>query len=168
MTAGILIVDDDPRVIAGIKRLLRQETFQCFGASSAGEALDFLQRQRVDLVISDEKMPGMSGHQLLALVARRYPDTMRMMLTGHADLDIAVKAINEGRIYRFLLKPVSATELITAIRQALEHRQLLRQVLQLKRASQKKSEMIRDLERRYPGISNLTVDADGRIILDMD
>lgn len=166
MPSKILMVDDEPRVLAALKRALRKEPFEIWGAGSAYEALQLLSEQPMDVVVSDEKMPSMSGSELLAEIAVRYPETIRIMLTGHASLDVAVKAINEGRIYRFMTKPVSEVELAVTIRQALEYRKLLVQVVALKQTVARQSSVIGELESRYPGISELELDASGRIVLD--
>lgn len=168
MPPKVLLVDDEPHVVEAFKRSMRKERFQIRSAQSAAQALQLLDQEPVDVVISDEKMPGMSGSQLLAAIAVRFPDTIRIMLTGHASLELAMKAINEGQIYRFMIKPVSEPELALTIRQALEHRQLLRQVASLKETVHKQSMMLKDLESRYPGISELQTDSSGRIILDFD
>jgi two-component system, probable response regulator PhcQ len=93
-------------------------------ANSANEALQILAREAVTVVISDEKMPGMRGAEFLARVYRDYPETIRIMLTGHANLDLAMRAVNEGQIYRFLLKPCNEQEIRITIRQAVQQKEL--------------------------------------------
>ena len=122
MSHKVLFVDDEPKVTRAIKHTLRKENYEILSAVSAQEALGILERESVDVVVSDEQMPGMSGSELLARVCREYPDTVRIILTGQASLEAAVRAINEGEIYRFLEKPCDAEELATAIRQALQQR----------------------------------------------
>lgn len=168
MPPTVLFVDDEPHVVEAFKRTLRKEQFEIRSAQSADQALQLLAEQPVDVVISDEQMPGMSGSRLLAEVAEKYPATIRIMLTGHASLDLALRAINEGRIYRFMTKPVSEPELAVTIRQAIEHRELLVKVATLKKTVEQQSVMLGELESRYPGITELETDPSGRIILDLD
>jgi len=87
MSHKVLIVDDEPHVTEGLKRVLRKEPYEILTASSANQALSILDREAIDVVISDDKMPGMSGSELLSIVSLDYPDTIRIMLTGHASLD---------------------------------------------------------------------------------
>jgi DNA-binding NtrC family response regulator len=115
----VLFVDDDPSVTDAMRRSLRDEPYQVATAGSGDEALAVLRKGPVDVIVSDEMMPGMSGSDLLALVRRDYPGTARMILTGQATLDAAIRAINEGEVYRFFTKPARTIDLALAIRQAL-------------------------------------------------
>ncbi len=84
-----------------------------------------LKSHHVDVVVSDEQMPGMRGGELLRWVAEQFPDVVRMVLTGHATAENAIHAINEGRVYQFFTKPCNTFDLGMAIRKALEHKQLM-------------------------------------------
>ena len=99
----VLLLDDEPNVTAGLKRALHSEPWKILTAATTGGAFDILSREAVDVVVSDERMPGMSGSQFLSEVRKKYPHTIRMILSGQADLEAAVRAINEGEVYRFLL-----------------------------------------------------------------
>lgn len=120
MTAKVLIVDDQPEVTRAIHRALYKEPYDLLCANSANEALDMMTRQTVDVVISDEKMPGISGTEFLRQVSEKYPRTVRMMLTGNANLGETVRAINEGKVYHYFTKPWNDEDLMVTIRQALE------------------------------------------------
>jgi len=96
MEHKVLIVDDEPTITDLLKDALANEPYDILSAASAEEALPILDREQVDVVISDEKMPGMSGSEFLAIVRQEYPDTVRMILTGHGSLESAIRAINEG------------------------------------------------------------------------
>lgn len=104
MTHTILLVDDDPNVLAGLSRALRSQHYEIICANSAEEALKMLCSLSVDVIVSDEQMPGMSGTALLRKARSLYPDTMRFILTGKATLPVAVQAINEGGISRFFFR----------------------------------------------------------------
>ena len=105
MKPRILLVDDDPLLLAGLKRQLRRH-FRIETAPGGAEALALVQGEEPFMVVvSDYRMPGMNGNQFLAQVREISPDTIRIMLTGFADVGAAVDAINEGQIFRFLNKP---------------------------------------------------------------
>ncbi len=165
MKPTVLFVDDEPSVTAALKRRLRNEPYRILEAHSGKEALQVLEREKVDVIVTDEKMPVMSGSELLAEVRLRYPDTIRMVLTGHASLDAAMKAINEGQIYRFLLKPCNEVELMVSIRLALEQKRLEDQNRELKKLLRKQTEALRKLEDEYPGITNILRDETGAILI---
>ncbi len=131
MNAGtdgaVLFVDDEAHVLAALKRLLRKEAFRTFFAASAEEALDLLRREEIRLVVADERMPGVSGIELLQEVKRLYPRTVRVILSGYADVAAVVDAINKGEVYRFFSKPWNDDELKSSLRQCLEHWRILSQ-----------------------------------------
>jgi two-component system, probable response regulator PhcQ len=162
----VLFVDDDKDLLAGLRRLLRQEPYSIATALDAAAGLQALARQQVDVVVSDQRMPAMNGIDFLAVVAEKYPQTARIMLTGEADLETAVKAINEGEIYRFLIKPCSEIELSICIRQALEHHKLLTQARRMLATLQMQESYIEHLERENPGISHVTRNKQGAIVID--
>jgi len=116
----VLLVDDEPDVLRSYLRTLRKQPYEIFSASCADEAIEILIAQSVDLI-----MPGMSGTQLLTWVANHYPDVVRILLTGEATVRTAMRAINEGQVYRFLTKPCERLELAMAIRKGLEFKDLV-------------------------------------------
>jgi len=125
MAHTVLLVDDDPHVLEGLTRLLRKESYKILTAGSAEEGARLLASHPIDLIVCDEQMPGMSGTEFLAKVARDYPDTVRIVLTGHPSLPAALRAVNEGRVYQFFTKPCNEIDLALAIRRALEEKDLL-------------------------------------------
>ncbi|MFQ5670104.1 MAG: response regulator [Acidobacteriota bacterium] len=165
-TYRILFVDDEQNVTAALKRSLRREPYEILSASSAQEGLEILARQSIDVVVSDEKMPGMSGTEFLGLVCRRYPQTVRIMLTGQASLEAAIRAINEGEVLRFFTKPCNDTDLRVTIQQALQQRDLARQSRRLLQEYQKQGAALAELERENPGLTRLDTDGTGAIIVD--
>jgi DNA-binding NtrC family response regulator len=162
----ILLLDDEPNITAGLKRALHNEPWKIFTAATVGGAFDLMMREPVDVIVSDERMPGMSGSQFLAEVRKKYPNTIRMILSGQADLEAAVRAINEGEVYRFLLKPCNPADLRITIRQALEHKQLVELSRKLLREYEKKQAILDELERANPGITRIDTDESGAICLD--
>jgi DNA-binding NtrC family response regulator len=116
--AAVLFVDDEPAILEGFRDAFRREAFEVVIAQSAFTALEILAARRIDVVISDECMPQLSGTDFLAMVRKRHPDVVRIMLTGEASLSAATRAINDG-LYRFLSKPIEPTELARVVRDAL-------------------------------------------------
>jgi two-component system probable response regulator PhcQ len=165
-TATVLLVDDEPQVLDALKRALRHEPFECLTAPSGTAAQRLLERHHVDVVISDEQMPGMSGSVLLSLVRNQYPHTIRMILSGQASLEAAVRAINEGEVYRFFLKPCNPADLAFTIQQALSHKRLEEQSRRLLREFQKQASLLARLEHQSPGLMKLDVDEHGAVLVD--
>ncbi|MBU0682443.1 MAG: response regulator [Proteobacteria bacterium] len=122
----LLIVDDEPQIISAVRRLLLDEHITIASATSAGEALDFLAHHEVAVLLTDNCMPEMSGLELLNAAKKTSPDTVRLMMTGNADLQVALSAINEGEVYKFIVKPWHNQELIAMIMAAVNRFQLMR------------------------------------------
>jgi DNA-binding NtrC family response regulator len=123
----VLIVDDDENARLGLALALRDAGYRLLLADGPDAGLARLAEEPVDVVISDQRMPGMSGLEFLGIVRDRYPDAVRIILTGHADTDTAVRAINQGEIYRFLTKPCDRTELRVTLHLACERQALERE-----------------------------------------
>lgn len=120
MSDKILFVDDEAAALDGFRRILHRD-FDVRTAASGGEGLMTLDREGpFAVVVSDMRMPGMSGAEFLARVRDKAPDAVRMMLTGHADLSAAMEAVNRGRILHFLTKPCPKTVLVAAINSGLD------------------------------------------------
>lgn len=101
----LLVVDDEPNIISALKRLLRRDGYHIVTAHSGAEALQRLTEHDVDVIVSDQRMPGMTGVELLRRAKDLYPHTVRMVLSGYTELQSIIDAVNEGAIYRFLTKP---------------------------------------------------------------
>ena len=166
MQHTILIVDDEPTITAVLRDAFSREPYVILSAGCAEEALPILDRKEVDVVISDEKMPGMSGTEFLAVVRKKYPDSIRMILTGHASLEAAVRAINEGEIYRFFSKPCNVLDIALSVRQALQRRDLRKENQHLLGLQKQQFAMIEKLERQYPGITKVNKDSKGEVLID--
>lgn len=165
MECSILLVDDEENVTQGLKRSLRKEPYTVHTASSGADALEILQQQDIKVVVSDERMPGMSGHEFLAELRQRYPEVISIMLSGQADLEAVVKAVNEGEIYRFLFKPCRAEELIATINQALKHKELLDRSRWLLAEYKKQADIIERLEEAQAGVTKVQRDEDGAVLI---
>ena len=144
MDYTVLIVDDQELIRELLESALLRENYTVLSASSAEEALEILANQTVDVVISDEVMPGMSGSDFLSIVRKKHPDILRIILTGQAQIDSAIKAINEGEVYRFFTKPCNVVDLVVSVRQGLHQKELERPLRSL--TFYDKPDMIRVLE----------------------
>ena len=121
MTERILLVDDEPNVLHALTRQLRKR-FDLRTAESGEAALRLLKTEGpFAVIVSDMRMPEMNGVELLATVKTLYPDTVRLMLTGNADQETAIEAVNSGQIFRFLTKPWNDEQIKEEIRGALRH-----------------------------------------------
>lgn len=122
----VLCVDDEANILNAMKRLLRKEEFRLLTSSSGEEALAMMAETEIHVVISDQRMPKMNGTEFLKIVKERYPDVIRIILTGYTDVDSITESINQGHIYKFFLKPWNDQNLKLEIRQALEQYGLIR------------------------------------------
>jgi response regulator RpfG family c-di-GMP phosphodiesterase len=126
-TKPILLVDDEANVLSSLSRSLGEEEFDRVKTAQSGlEALEVMKdTPDLALIVTDYRMPGMNGIELLAEAREKYPDVTRVLLTGVAELEMALDAINQGNIFRFLLKPSSPETFITAIRDGLRQNELI-------------------------------------------
>lgn len=120
----ILCVDDEPNILSSLRRLFRAKGFQVRVAESGAAGLAVLETEAIDLVISDMRMPEMDGTQFLAQVRVRWPDTVRLLLTGYSDINSIIDAINRGEIFRYITKPWDDNDIVLIVRQALERKDL--------------------------------------------
>ena len=143
----LLIVDDEVGIVKALTRVFRQENYEVVTAGSGDEALQRLAEGSFQLVISDFMMPGMNGAQFLREVKQRSPETIRIMLTGHADTDAVMGAINDGAVYKFILKPWNDDDLRVTVALALEQFDLIARNRALKTENDKKSKEISALSK---------------------
>ena len=116
----VLLVDDEEGVLNAIQRSLRKEAYQVVTAKSGEEALEIIMEKEIAAIVSDEKMPGMSGVAVLRSARDYSPDAFRILLTGHADMKILAEAINSGELHRFFTKPWDDRELALQIREGVQ------------------------------------------------
>jgi type II secretory ATPase GspE/PulE/Tfp pilus assembly ATPase PilB-like protein/DNA-binding response OmpR family regulator len=135
----ILLVDDEPNVLKALQRVFRQENYEVVLASSGPEAIDLLRNGTFHLMISDYMMPGMTGAQVLKQAKAIQPDMIRIMLTGHADTGAVMGAINEGAVYKFILKPWNDDDLRVTVAIALEQFDLIQKNRALQKENAKKT-----------------------------
>lgn len=143
----VLCVDDEKEILQSIKRLLHKQRYQLLLATSADSALELLLQHNVDLVISDMRMPKMSGAELLEKVATSYPNSHRILLTGYADNESTISAVNNGKIHKYLQKPWDNTELIGAIEDGLEKVNLKYENIKLQKFINEQNESLKELNK---------------------
>lgn len=121
---NLLFVDDEANILKALKRLFHGPDYQIHTAESGAEGLEILERTEIDLIISDMRMPQMDGAEFLSAAARRWPDTLRILLTGFADLQSTVAAVNQGKIYCYCSKPWEDNDLKIRVHNAVEQKRL--------------------------------------------
>ncbi len=135
-------MDDEPNVIASLKRLLRRDGYRILTANSGAEGLELLAASPVDIIVSDQRMPGMTGVEFLRHAKSAHPDTIRIVLSGHTELQSVTDAINEGAVFRFLTKPWDDEQCAACIQEAfpIELRREPRLNLKVQHANQSRVE----------------------------
>jgi len=145
---ALLIVDDDENILRALRRVFNRDGYRVLTATSGPEALELLKKDPVSLIISDQRMPGMIGAEFLAQAKVLCPHAIRVMLTGHSDVEAATQAINEGEIFRYLTKPWDEIQLRVTVREALGRYDLEKQNRRLTLELQQKNTQLEDLNAR--------------------
>jgi len=147
-SARLLLVDDEPGILSSLRRLLRPEGYTIHVAESGQAGLELLEREPVDLVISDMRMPEMDGARFLEQVRGRWPNVIRILLTGYADIESTINAINKGEIYRYISKPWNDNDLILLVRDALESMRLRGENARLLELTQAQNEQLKEFNAK--------------------
>ncbi|MFZ6756083.1 HD domain-containing phosphohydrolase [Undibacterium sp. Ji50W] len=141
----LLFVDDEPNILSALRRLFRPHSYKILIANGGQEGLDILEKEAVDLVISDMRMPVMDGAVFLTHVRARWPNTIRLLLTGYADMQSTIDAINRGEIYRYITKPWNDNDIVLVVRQALERKALELEKKRLEELTARQNEELKSL-----------------------
>jgi len=165
MKDTILLVDDEANVLSALTRALIDDPYEILTASGGRHALEIMEGKTIKAIVSDERMVGMQGSELLAEIKHRSPHTVRILLTGHATLEAAMRAVNEGEIYRFFTKPWDDLQLRFALLSAVEKYDLEAENRRLLATVKDQAMEIKVLEKRYPGISRVEKDFRGMFVL---
>jgi response regulator RpfG family c-di-GMP phosphodiesterase len=147
MTHTLLLVDDEENILNSLKRLLRRDGHRILTASNGKEGLNVLKRNPVSIIVSDQKMPEMTGSEFLRYAREAAPDAIRIMLTGYADIKAAMDAINKGNVYRFITKPWDDNDLLVTIRQALKQYELVFENKRLTQLTQRQNVELKELNQ---------------------
>jgi signal transduction histidine kinase len=121
----VLFLDDEESILDGLQRLFIKEPYGILTTSSADQAREIISNERIKVMVSDQRMPEIQGVKFLREVKDQHPDIIRILFTGYTDFSSAEEAINIGEVYRFISKPWKTAELISTIRQSIEHYDLL-------------------------------------------
>lgn len=152
LDATILFVDDEKNILSSLRRLFRPLIENIITAESGAEGLEVLASAKVDIVISDMRMPEMDGAQFLEQVAKIYPETIRVLLTGYADITSTIDAVNKGSIYRYISKPWEDNDICLTVKHALEGKFLEKEKNRLQALTESQNielkELNEDLEQR--------------------
>ncbi|MDR3411563.1 MAG: response regulator [Formivibrio sp.] len=141
----LLFVDDEPSILSSLRRLFRQQGYQILLAESGAAGLQILETEHVDLVISDMRMPEMDGAKFLEQVRARWPNIVRILLTGYADISSTINAINRGEIFRYISKPWEDNEILLTVRDALERNRLEQENARLLQLTQSQNDELKNL-----------------------
>jgi len=145
---NLLCVDDEQNILTSLKRLLRGEAFNVLTADNAEDALKLLRENLVQVVMVDQRMPDVNGAKLLQLIKQERPDTVRLVLSGYADVATILESINKGEIYRFLSKPWVDEEIKITLRQSFEHYFLQNENAQLLNTIQEQNKQLESLNQQ--------------------
>ncbi|MEN6585543.1 MAG: HD domain-containing phosphohydrolase [Sulfuricella sp.] len=143
--ASLLFVDDEPNILSALRRLFRPLGYKIFTAEGGAEGLALLEQEPVDLVVSDMRMPQMDGAQFLEKVRQKWPDAMRILLTGYADVSSTIAAINKGEIFRYVAKPWEDNDIVLVVKQALELKNLALEKRRLEELTLRQNEELKEL-----------------------
>nr|MEE4268274.1 response regulator [Candidatus Krumholzibacteria bacterium] len=143
---AVLLVDDEEHILNSLKRLLRKEPYRIHTALSGADGLEVLeQNPSIKMVVSDQRMPGMCGTEFLSKVKAKYPETIRLVLSGFAEASAIVDAINQGEVFRFVPKPWTDDDLKNTFRQCLEHFEMAQENRRLHEQSARQLEQLKKL-----------------------
>jgi two-component system probable response regulator PhcQ len=166
VTLSVLIVDDDVTLLRTLSRGLRGGGLELLTATDPAEALELLRKRSFDVILSDMDMPGMTGLELLAVVRREHPSTIRMMITADATTERALAAINEGEVARFFVKPVDTEVLRATLLSFRDRVDRVRHETQQRRERARIDALNAWAENKFPGSTQIARDEDGAIIVD--
>lgn len=148
----ILLVDDEPPILKALTRLLQYEGYTIRATTDPREAVEILRSEEIHLVVSDHTMPTMTGIEVLRKARLLRPETVRVILTGNADLQMALDAVNQGEIYRFLTKPWDNNDLLITLRLGLREYEIQKQNRRLATVVRQQAETIRRLQAQTTGV----------------
>jgi DNA-binding NtrC family response regulator len=163
----ILIVDDEQNILNSLSRILAEENREILLAHSAEEGLQILKdTEEISVVISDNRLPGMTGVDFMAKVRQLYPDNIRIIITGYADLESSIAAINKGQVYRYVLKPWENEDFKQMVKYALDFYQVIRENRILLRIIRQQVERLKNIKERYPQILESEINKSGLYIIE--
>lgn len=161
MKYKILIVDDEPENVRSLERLFRED-YDVLTAGSGADALFLLEHHDMAVLIADQRMPEMSGIELMQRTARLRPHLVRILLTGYTDVDSLIEAINSGHVYKYLTKPWNNEDLLLTVARALEHYETIKSRHNLQMTTERLRSRLRDIADLAAADDELISEADPR------
>ena len=150
----IIIVDDETNILNSLKRILEDDSKNILITETAENAWEIFKKEKeIEVILCDNRLPGMLGIDFLAKVKRLYPDTIRILMTGYPDVNTAMDAINKANIWRYILKPIEVKELNILVNQAFEFYQIMRENRLLLQIARQHAECLKVLKDKYPQVS---------------
>lgn len=165
---NLLLVDDEANIVNALRRVLRLDGYQIYTAESGAQGLEILAQHNIGVIISDQRMPAMVGTEFLSIVKERYPETIRIVLSGFSDLDSVTEAINKGAIYKFISKPWDDNDLRANIKDAFNRYELRQENLRLMNELQARNMLLvqRNLETQQLLGEIVEQNTDGLVVVD--
>lgn len=145
----VLVIDDEAEILKTLRRQLRKE-FDVYPAKNAEEGLAIMRQRPIQIIVSDQRMPGMQGAELLKHAKEKYPDAIRLLLTGYADIEAVIQAINEGQVFGYISKPWNPDELLATLRKAYKKY----------RTTDRNQRLLQDLKRIVNAMPSIVVSVD--------
>lgn len=152
---NLLVLDDEENILSALKRLFREESYDIATTTSAKQAMEIIGKEKIKVVVSDQRMPEISGVDFLRNLKERFPGIVRILLTGYTDFATVEEAINLSEAYRFITKPWNANELKAVVRQAIEHFDLIEENRNLFEATKAKKEELEVANRKLKAMYEL-------------
>lgn len=153
---SLLFVDDEQQILFALRALFRQQ-YTIFTADNGREALNIIEKENIDIIVSDQRMPGMLGVELLKQVKEISPQTVRILLTGYSDADTVINTINTGEVYKFIQKPWDNIELRLVIESALEYGKKRNKNIAESKKKIEETQQVKSVESMISNTENLSV-----------
>ncbi len=166
---NILIVDDEENVLKAIKRMFRPyKLINCITTSDPLEALEIINKKHIDLIVTDQRMPGLTGIDLLKKITPKHPDIVKIILSAYSDLNVILEAVNEVGVYKFILKPWNNEDFLLTVIRALEWKELVGKTKSLQEEIKKRDTILAYWEQKYPGITKVKTDENGEVYVELE
>ena len=157
----VLFVDDEPNILRALVRLFHGDHLNILTASSGDEAFEIIRNNKVQVLVTDNIMPGMQGVELVRKVRDISPDTLRIILSGHSNMDAVLNAVNESEVFRFVLKPWTDSDLKATVHIALAQYGLQDDIVNLKRELEERDRLLKYLQNHFPDLFSSLPDRPG-------
>lgn len=161
----LLIVDDEPEILKVLKRVFKTG-YAITATTDPVAAVELLERESFDMLISDIDMPSINGYELVSLARKLCPTAVRVLITGVGTMEGAIRAINEGEVHRYIPKPFTISFIREVVAEALARKNELDQVAEASQRAERRQRIAGELEAQHPGLTDFERDPDGAYLLD--